>query len=195
MVIRQVRNPRFQMPAFSTAQISNQELDLIAGYISSLEGREHLHLESSGLSATVEMHHWMALESLKADDALEAAHHVSHIVELLEPGDHQETMRKILKELQQGGETHTQEHDIEEMLAGSGSPDLTLAQLHLRQALISLTAGDIEESKHHVAHAQDQARGEISGSLAEVLRSLESQNLHDAGHELQGLLDQGGGHH
>ena len=104
-------------------------------------------------------------------------------------------MRKILKELQQGGETHTQEHDIEEMLAGSGSPNLTLTQLHLRQALISLTAGDIEESKHHVAHAQDQARGEISGSLAEVLRSLESQNLHDAEHELQGLLDQGGGHH
>lgn len=192
MVIRQVRNPRFQMPIFSTAQISGQELDLIAGYISGLEGREHRHMEAPNLSAAVEMHHSMALESLKSRDSAEAAHHVSHIIELLEPGNHRETMQRILGKLGQGGEAHDQEHDIEEMLAGSGSPNLTLTQLHLRQALISLAAGDVEESKHHVIHAQESADWEIVSSLVKVLQSLEPQDLHDSEHGLQELLDEDG---
>ena len=182
------------MPAFGPAQISDEELDKIAGYISGLEGREHQHRDVLGLSAAVEMHHWMALESLKVDDSAEAAHHVSHIMELLESGDHRETMAKILQELEQGGDTHDQEHDIEEMLAGSVSPDLTLMQLHLRQALNSLAAGDIEESKHHVIHAQELAGGETAGALTEVLESLESNEVHDSEHELRELLDQNGHH-
>ena len=56
MVRRQVRNPRFQMPAFNTALISDEELDQIAAYNSRLEGREHLDMEASDLSAPVEMH-------------------------------------------------------------------------------------------------------------------------------------------
>ena len=125
-----------------------------------------------------------------SDDSAEAIPHVSHIIELLEPGNHRETMQTILNGLEQGGDTHGQEHDIEEMLAGSGSPDLTLTQLHLRQALISLAAGDFEESKHHVIHAQEHAGGELADSLDSVLQSLESNDLHALEHGLQELLGQ-----
>ncbi|PKB82212.1 MAG: hypothetical protein BZY88_04940 [SAR202 cluster bacterium Io17-Chloro-G9] len=188
MVKRQVRNPRFQMPAFSRDQISDPDLDAIAGFIARLESDEHQHHEATNLPEAVEMHHWMALESLKVDDTAEAAHHVSHIIELLEPGGHQAQMRDILGLLEKGGDTHAPEHDIEGMLAGTASPDLTLMQLHLRQALISLAVGDAEEAKHHVVHAQELADEETVSSLAEVLQSLESNDLHDSEHGLQELL-------
>ncbi len=188
MVKKQVRNPRFQMPAFAVSQISDEELAEIAGYVSGLEGQEHLHMESSDLTAAVEMHHWMALESLKVDDPEETAHHVSHIVELLGPGDHKTTMQNILSELEKGGDTHGPEHDIEEMLAGSGSPELTLIQLHLKQALNALDAGDLSDTEHHVAHARDTGDDSTSASLAEVLKLLEMENNHGAEHEIQELL-------
>ena len=131
MVKRQVRNPRFNMPSFSEQQISADELDAIAGYIASLPTEGHAHPETIELTESVEMHHWMALESLKADDRREAIHHVEHIINLLEPGQHHETMVAIAQSLQAGG-GHEPEHAIEEMLAGTAAPDVTLFQLHLR---------------------------------------------------------------
>ncbi|MBI4198286.1 MAG: cytochrome c, partial [Chloroflexi bacterium] len=45
-VRRQVRSPRFQMPAFGPAQVSDEELDVIVAYIESLgpamAGMEHM---------------------------------------------------------------------------------------------------------------------------------------------------------
>jgi len=41
MVKRQVRNPRFLMPAFSENQINDGELETIAQYITGLEGGDH----------------------------------------------------------------------------------------------------------------------------------------------------------
>ena len=190
MVKRQVRNPRFQMPAFGLAQISDEELGAIAGFIANLEGDDHQHHEAANLSEAVEMHHWMALESLKALDAAEAVHHVSHSIELLKPGDHQEQMKEILGLLEKGGETHGPEHDIEGMLAGTAAPDLTLLQLHIRQALISLASEDVTESKHHVLHAQELADEETVITLVKVLQSLESNDLHDSEHGLQELMGQ-----
>ena len=68
MVKRQVRNPRFQMPAFSESQVSNEELEAIAHYIASLSAEAHAHPDPIEVTAAVEMHHWMALEALKAND-------------------------------------------------------------------------------------------------------------------------------
>ena len=190
MVKNQVRNPRFQMPAFGPEQISNEELEVIDGFIANLEGDGHQHPTAIDLSVAVEMHHWMALEALESQDPGEAIHHVGHIIELLEPGEHQKRMQEILVSLESGGDSHEPEHQIEEMLAGSASPGLTLFQLHLRQALDSLDANDGFEAKHHVAHARETGDDSTAVGLAEVLELLESDKHHDAEHELQEILGQ-----
>ena len=59
MVERQVRNPRFRMPAFSETQVSDAELEAIGHYIGNLSGEGHAHPETIELSASLEMHHWM----------------------------------------------------------------------------------------------------------------------------------------
>lgn len=187
MVERQVRNPRFQMPAFSESQISDEELEAIAHYIASLSGEGHAHRETIGLSAAVETHHWMALEALNTKDGAEALHHVNHIIELLNPGEHRQRMVAILDNLG-AGEIHDPEHEIEEMLAGTAAPDLTLFQLHLRQALASLAANDMADTQHHVAHFQEVASREDAEKGAGILDLLEQGELHQVEHEIQVLL-------
>ena len=185
-VVRQVRSPRFQMPTFSEEQVSDEELDAIAHYITSLEGEGHAHaeVESAQLGVILEMHHWMALEALKADVIEDAIHHVEHIIELLDDGDHQDRM-KIIREDLQVGKAHEAEHEIEEMLADKAAPDLTLAQLHLRQALMALAFEDEADSKHHVEHFQELAGAQ---EAAEILETLGRGDLHQAEHEIQELL-------
>ena len=187
MVKRQVRNPRFQMPAFSQEQVSDEELGAIADYITSLEGDDHAHPEPIDLTATLEMHHWMALESLKAGDGTDAVHHVRHIIELLEEGEHRNRMEAILESLL-AGDTHEHEHEIEEMLAGTAKPDLTLAQLHLRQALVALAVEDVADAQHHVVHFQEQASSTEVEQAAEIVVLLDQGDLHQAEHEMQELL-------
>ena len=187
MVKRQVRNPRFKMPSFSEQQIIADELDAIAGYIASLPSEGHAHPETIELTESVEMHHWMALEALKADDRREAIHHVEHIINLLEPGQHHERMVAIAQGLQ-SGEEHEPEHAIEGMLAGTAAPDLTLFQLHLRQALVSLAVNDRADAKHHAEHAQGLAEPDYEARAHEVLEALEQGELHQAQHEIQELL-------
>ena len=191
MVKRQVRTPRFRMPAFGEQQVSDDELEAIARFIAGLEGEGHLHAEvpSSELTAAVEMHHWMALEALKAGSSEDAIHHVEHIIELLAEGEHRNRMETILVSLR-AGETHDPEHDIEEMVAGTAVPGLTLAELHLRQALVALAVGDVADAQHHVLHLQETASPEELERGAEVLDSLERGDLHNAEHDIRELLGQ-----
>ena len=186
-VKRQVRNPRFQMPAFTEDQVTDEELQVIALYIASLSGEGHAHQVTIELTAAVEMHHWMALEALKVSDQAEAIHHVTHIIELLEPGQHRQQMVAILEALEQG-ETHDPEHDIEQMLAGTASPDLTLFQLHLRQALVALAVEDTDEAQHHVIHAQELADPGDEENLKDVSELMGQGVLHQAEHEIRELL-------
>ncbi len=184
-VVRQVRFPRFQMPAFSEEQVSDEELDAIAHYITSLESEGHAHaeVESAQLGVIVEMHHWMALEALKADVLDDAIHHVEHIIELLDDGEHQDRM-KVIREDLQARNSHDAKHNIEEMLAGKAASDLTLAQLHLRQALVALAVEAVADAKHHVEHFQELA----GAQEAEILELLGKGDLHQAEHEIQELL-------
>ena len=187
MVERQVRNPRFQMPAFSETQVSDEELEAIAHYIANLSGEDHAHPQAIEVTAAVEMHHWMALEALKANDPPEATHHVNHIVELLEPGDHRRRMVEILESLQ-AGRTFDAEHEIEEMLARFASPRLSPFQLHLRQALASLAVEDAADAQHHIVHAQELSDPADKASVNEVLELMERGEHHQAEHEIQKLL-------
>ncbi|MCH8185444.1 MAG: c-type cytochrome [Chloroflexi bacterium] len=189
MVERQVRTPRFRMPAFSVRQVTDDELGAITRYIAGLEGEGHLHAEvpPSELSVAVEMHHWMALESLKADSADDAIHHIGHIVGLLEEGDHRVTMEAILVSLQ-AGETHGPQHEIEEMVAGTVVPGLALSELHLRQSLVALAVADVADAQHHVSHFQETASADELSRAAEILELLGQGDLHDAEHEIKELL-------
>ena len=189
MVERQVRTPRFQMPAFGEQQISDGELGAIASFIADLEGEGHLHAEvlSAELAAAVEMHHWMALEALKAGFGEDAIHHVEHIVELLAEGEHRHQMEAALVSLQ-AGQTHDPEHQIEEMVAGTAVPGLTLPELHLRQALVALAVEDVADAEHHVLHFQRSGSPEELDFGAEILDGLERGDLHVAEHEIRELL-------
>ena len=189
MVKRQVRTPRFQMPAFGVTQISDDELEAIAQYIATLEGEGHLHAElpASELAVALEMHHWMALEALKAASGEDAIHHVGHIIDLLDEGTHRQRMETVLVSLR-AGETHDPEHDIEEMVAGTAVPGLTLADLHLRQALVALAVEDLSDAQHHVAHFQGTADAGDVERAAEILELFEGGSVHDVEHEIRELL-------
>ena len=193
IVKRQVSNPRFQMPAFNETQISDGELDAIAHYIASLPADNHAHPEAIELTAAVEMHYWMALDALKADDRAEAIHHVEHVIELLEAGEHLESMETVLEDLQ-AGETHDAEHEIEETLAKKAAPDLSLFQLHLRQALVAIAVEDLSDARHHVEHANELAGAAELERVVEILGLLEQGDLHEAEHEIEELLGEGEAH-
>ncbi len=132
----------------------------------------------------------MALEALKAEDRPEAIHHVRHIIELLEEGEHSQRMEAIIDSLLTG-DTHEPEHEIEGMLAGSASPDLTLVELHLRQALVALTVRDLADTRHHVEHFHELAKPGGGKEVAEILDLLEQGELHQAEHEIRELLGEG----
>ncbi len=166
MVKRQVRNPRLLMPAFSQSQITDDELDTLASYIAGLSGEGHAHRETVELTAAIETHHWMALEAIKAGDQDDSLHHVNHIIELLQAGEHRTRMEAILEGLQ-AGEKHDPEHEIEEMLAEFASPGLNLFQLHLRQALVSIAVEDVPDAQHHASHAQEISDPADKESIAE----------------------------
>ena len=187
IVKRQVRNPRFRMPAFTENQIGDEELDAIARYIENLPAEGHAHPETIELTAAVEMHHWMALEALKGVDTTEGAHHVQHIIGLLKPGVHRTRMEAILEDLQ-AGETHGPEHEIEGMLAGTAAPELTLLHLHLKQALVALAVDDLADAQHHAAHVQELADVTQEQRIADILRFLDEGQEHGAEHEIEQLL-------
>ena len=117
------------------------------------------------------MHHWMALDALKAGNREDAVHHVGHIIELLEEGEHLHRMEAILVSLR-AGETYDPEHDIEEMVAGRAAPDLTLGELHLRQALVALAVEDLADTVHHVEHFRQLAGAPNIERATEILELL-----------------------
>ena len=134
-VHQQVRSPLAQMPAYSEAQLSEEDLDQVAGYLAALESMEE-HAEPVKLSDVLAIHHWMAISAITAGDPNDALHHVGHIIERVK-GEHLETMEKARALLRQG-DLHEAEHLIEEMLAGKAKPELTLAELNLRLALTAV---------------------------------------------------------
>ena len=133
------------------------------------------------------MHHWMALEALKAENRAEAIHHVRHIIELLEEGEHRHRMESVLEGLE-AGEIHDPEHEIEEMLATRAAPDLTLAELHLRQALVALAGEDVADVQHHIEHFQKVSSPDEGEHAAEIIDLLNHGELHGAEHMMQELL-------
>ena len=74
------------------------------------------------------------------------------------------------------------------MLAGTAAPELTLLQLHLRQALVALAIDDLADAQHHVAHTQELADVSKEERVAEILLQLGQGDMHGAEHEIEELL-------
>lgn len=187
-VLRQVRNPLFMMPAFSQDQVSDKELEKIAAWVESL-GPAEGHGEPTEIEDPAVLHQWMALLALKAGTVEEAKHHVQHVIDTLgdQDPDRAARMRQVLALLDEG-ELHKAEHEVEEMLAGVASPDLTLATMHLELALSAIAGHDRDDAIHHIEHFLSQATGQDREDGEVVLRLLKEGDLHQAEHELGDLL-------
>ena len=202
--------PRSSMPPFREQQISDGELEALVHFIDelgNLKGGAHLHSEvpPAELLATVEMHLWMALEALEAGFGDDAIHHVIHRIELLEEGEPRKQLDAVLVSLRAGNAREPMQ-EIEEMLAGTAAPDLTLKRLHLRQALAApmtdqavlslrsgvggngLALGDVADAQHHVLHFQESASPEELDIGSEILDLLGRGDLREAEHKIQELL-------
>lgn len=188
-VLRQVRSPVRSMPAFGAERISDQELDLIAVYVESLEaGSLHSEPTTIPLHDAVAMHHWMALGALADGATIEATHHVGHAIELIEDAEHRGRMEAVLGFLA-SGQLHDAEHEIEAMLAGVAEPDLSPRELHLQLALGAVQADDDTEAAHHLGHFIGEARGTGSEGASEVLEHIVAGELEEAGHAIVELIE------
>jgi len=185
VVIRQVRSPLDKMPSYSAARLSDEDLHEVAEYIASL-APEETHMEPVELSDLSATHHWMALSAIEAGDLEDALHHLNHIIDLVK-GKHLATM-KAAREHLEAGDVHEAEHLVEEMLAGTAKPDLSLKRLHLQLALVAIEARDAEEAIHQTRHFVTLAKGTGKQDGRKVVTALAAGDLHEAEHLAQRLL-------
>ena len=188
-VLRQVRNPVGSMPAFGAERISDQELDMLAVYVESLEaGGVHSEPTAIALGDAVAMHHWMALGALADEDTTEAIHHVRHVIELIEDAGHRGRMEAVLVSLE-SGQLHDAEHEIEGMLAGVAEPELSRGELHLQLALGATQVHDGPEASHHLEHFVAEPGGTESEGASDALDRIEAGELGEAGHAIVELIE------
>jgi hypothetical protein len=186
-VLRQVRAPLGQMPAYSETKLSDADLHKIAEYIRGL-APEKEHVEPTELLDPLVAHHWMAITAIKAGDAKEALHHVRHITPLVK-GAHLSAMNEAAALLRRA-ELHEAEHIIERMLAGQAKPDLTAAELDLQLALSALKVRDVKDAEHEMRHFLEVAKGEQAHEGRHILEDLHKGEAHEAEHRIEDLLSE-----
>jgi hypothetical protein len=74
------------------------------------------------------------------------------------------------------------------MLTGTVTPDLSLQDLHLQQALAAIAMDEVPNALHHVLHAKNEADPSVADALSEIVALLSAGELHDAEHEIEVLL-------
>ncbi len=186
-VMRQVRSPVGSMPLSSPEQISDDELEMIADYIGSLE-HEDEHIEPVDMDDALVMHHWMALYALESDNEAEAEHHLHHILELVTDPEHKAQMGEVLEHIQ-AGDFHDASHALEEILVEKADPGVSLENLHLQLALAALEAEDLDDAKHHIEYFIGLATGDEKARGEEIIDLMEQGRIHDAEHEVEELLE------
>jgi mono/diheme cytochrome c family protein len=184
-VHQQVRSPLAQMPAYPVEQLSDDDLEAIAGYIAGLKPTDE-HVEPIRLSEVLAVHHWMAISAIAVGDRGDALHHVGHIIEAVK-GEHLGAMEEARRHLR-AGELHEAEHLIEEMLAGKAEPELSREWLSLPLALTAVDQRDREEAIHQIRHFLELAKGADRQKGEAVLAHLREGDLHDAEHGITDLL-------
>lgn len=124
--------------------------------------------------------------ALTANESGEAKHHVQHIIDLV-AGEHLSRMKKVQAAIDEGN-VHDAEHTIEDMLAGTGQPGLSIADMHLQMALSSIRVEEASEAAHHLEYYVAVTTGHDSETGAELLSMVQAGELHDAEHEIEELL-------
>lgn len=185
VVIRQVRTPLGEMPAYSQDRLSDEDLKGIAAYVVSLKATEK-HVEPVKLSDVLATHHWMALGAIDAGDRKDALHHIGHIISIVK-GEHLAAMKEAREHLL-AGDKHEAEHLIEEMLADKKKPKLGLKKLHLRLALAAVQRSDRKEALHQAGHFVELSATHDKSHGQELLTLLKQKKLKAAEMELKHLL-------
>lgn len=182
----QVRNPMGTMPAFSPDQLSDEELDEIAEFISGM-GMAKVPIQDWEKQTTEAIHDWMALIAIKDGDAADAKHHLQDALAFIKEPMHKTETEKALNLIAQGN-MHDAEHEIEEM-AGAESPSgITMRRFHLLLAQRSVEAENATEVKHHLEHFLVKATADEEGIVQEALELIEKDDFHEAAHEIEELL-------
>lgn len=186
-ILRQVRDPLGKMPPFTEEQISDAELEKIVAYITSLAPVGAMHMHEDETSSPAQAHLQMALIALESDNIADAQHHLQHAIEAVEPGQAEE-IQTMLDSLN-GGDIHEVQHGMEEMLAEAHDlEEKTLEQLHLEMALSALEARDVEDAHHHVEHFVEASTGTDKLKGQQILKLMDEEDFHEAGHEIERLL-------
>lgn len=140
------------------------------------------------MSNPVRAHLQMAMLALTSDRTADAKHHLQHAVEIAN-ADQGALIQSALDHLD-SGETDAAQHELEDdVLAEVHVPEeKTMETLHLELAFSAIEAQDIENARHHMEHFVDGATGVDKLKGQQVLKLLDEQELHDAGHGVEGLL-------
>ncbi|MBI2830559.1 MAG: cytochrome c [Chloroflexi bacterium] len=185
-LMAQVRNPMGKMPAFPMAQLSDHDLENIAGFIAGM-GMAGTPLMDWEKSAPETIHHWMALVAIKNNDSQDAAHHIQDALTFVKDPKHKPEMEKALSLIAQGN-IHDAEHEIEEM-AGSESPSgVTRQRFHLTLTQHAVETKSAENVKHHLGHFMVKATEAQKKIAQEALELVEKGDFHEAEHEVEELL-------
>jgi mono/diheme cytochrome c family protein len=190
-VIRQARRPLNVMPLFTSEELSDGELELVAAFIGELEMEEMGHqAHDEGAEGQVDprdeitMHHWMALSALRAGNGDAAVAHIAGIIDAV-GGEHEAAMLEASEAIE-SGDFARGEALVLEMLAGF-VPELTDQQILVRLALQALAVDDTEEAIADLEAAIESADAEHVDELEAAIESLREGHVDEAQELLEPL--------
>lgn len=183
----QARNPIGSMPAFTQAQLSDADLDKVAGFLLSLGPATGAALEWEK-AAPETIHHWMAMVAIKGNDVPEARLHLEEALAFVKEPRKKSEMEKALDFLAKG-DLHAAEDEIEEM-AGSDSPSgIAIQRFHLALVQQAIDGGDATQARRHLERFALKATEKQKALVEEALEKIAANDLHGAEHEVEELLE------
>lgn len=182
----QVRNPMGTMPAFTSAMLSEPDLNKIAEYIISLGPVKSPLLEWEK-STTETIHLWMSLLAIKGDDAQDALHHLEQAQTFIKAPVHAKEIKEAIDLIKQD-KAHDAEHEIEEMAGAEAPSGITMKRFHLLLVQRDLAAENAASVKHHLEKFIAIATEKEKEIAREALELVEKGDFHEAEHEVEELL-------
>lgn len=189
-VFRQVRTPKGDiMPAFSEDRLSDADVEKIVAWIDSLGSEmvmEHVEEEAATDSTTPELsmteadHLRLILDSLAAENEVDAIHHAQHLVEDASP-EVLPLAEKILADLQ-AGNVHEVEAEAGDVLGNLADLEFDVISVHLGMALSAAQRDDAADVEHHLESAAAAAANH--DHQAEIQQMLDDWRQSDDPHDV-----------